>query len=124
MLTREQILRALERVAALLREREITGEMCLLGGTVMMLAFKAREATKDVDAVFEPAAAVRDAAANVEREQDLPPGWLNDAAKGFLSSAHEATALAIVAQYDPAERVPARAGYLLEELFAEPGTAP
>jgi len=181
VLTREQILRALERVAALLRERGITGEMCLLGGTVMMLAFKAREATKDVDAVFEPAAAVRDAAANVEREQDLPPGWLNDAAKGFLSSVHEATAgdlpqfanlrlvaptaeymlamkcmasrigasvadpsdiadirflvrhlglgsadqaLAIVAQYYPAERVPARAGYLLEELFAEKGTAP
>jgi hypothetical protein len=49
---RDQILRALERLAGILRERETEGERCLLGGTVMVLAFKSRPAIKDVNAIF------------------------------------------------------------------------
>lgn len=62
MLEHEQIIRALARLAEHLRERGVEGEICLLGGTVMVLAFGARTSTKDVDAVFEPAAIVREAA--------------------------------------------------------------
>lgn len=90
MLDRDEIIRALARLAERLREQGVDGEICLLGGTVMVLAFKARSSTKDVDAVFEPAAVVREAAKLVEREQNLPEGWLNDGAKGFLSARHEA----------------------------------
>ncbi len=89
MLDRDQILRALERLAAILRERSTEGEICLLGGAVMVLAFKARPATKDVDAIFEPASAIREAADIVRQEQGLPEAWLNDGAKGFLSANHE-----------------------------------
>ena len=176
MLERRQILDGLARVAELLAARGVQGELCLLGGTAMVLAFNARASTKDVDAVFEPASIVREIASEVEREHDLPEGWLNDAAKGFLSERHDVIegdlpqfaglritaptaeylfamkcmasriglaatdpsdvhdlrfliahmklhtvdeALDIVARYYPAERVPARAAYLLEELFAE-----
>lgn len=90
MLEREQILRALARIAELLRERNVQGEICLLGGTAMVLAFKARPSTKDVDAIFEPTSEIREAARIVAAEQDLPDEWLNDAAKGFVSSRHEA----------------------------------
>lgn len=51
----------------------------------MVLAFNARAATRDVDAIFEPAATIREAAALVQAEQGLPDAWLNDGAKGFLS---------------------------------------
>jgi len=45
----------------------------------MGLAFNARSAKKDVDAIFEPTAAV------VAQDLELPADWLNDAVKGFLS---------------------------------------
>ena len=55
----------------------------------MVLAFKARASTKDVDAVFHPAAVIRRLAQSVQRELDLPENWLNDGAKGFVSDKQE-----------------------------------
>jgi len=89
VLTRDEIVGALERLGALLKERGAEGAVCLLGGTVMVLAFGARAATKDVDAIFEPAGLVRQLARVVAEERNLPPDWLNDGAKGFVSAHHE-----------------------------------
>jgi hypothetical protein len=89
VLDRDHIVTALARVAAILRERQTEGEICLLGGTVMVLAFKARPATKDVDAIFQPTAVIREAAAIVQEELGLPEAWLNDGAKGFVSTNHQ-----------------------------------
>ena len=91
MLDRETILGALSRLAELLRERGVEGEVCLLEGTVMVLAFSARPSTKDVDAIFEPASLVRRLARDVAEERGLPDDWLNDGAKGFVSARHETT---------------------------------
>ncbi len=85
MLTRPTIVEALGRLSDHLKEQGIIGEISLLGGSAMVLAFQARQATKDVDAVFAPAGAVREGARKVAAELDLPEDWLNDAAKGFLS---------------------------------------
>jgi hypothetical protein len=89
MFGRDQILEALARLAELLRERQAQGEICLLGGTVMVLAFKSRPATKDVDAIFHPATLIREVAAVVQEELGLPEAWLNDGAKGFVSANHQ-----------------------------------
>ena len=73
----------------LLERRETSGELCLFGGTVMVLAFAARASTKDVDAIFQPAQIIREVAREVGAANEFPPYWLNDAAKGFVSERHE-----------------------------------
>jgi hypothetical protein len=88
MLNRDTIVMALQRLSDLLGERNVTGEICLLGGTAMVLAFHARPSTKDVDAIFHPPQIMRE----VADELSLPVDWLNDGAKGFVSAAHEVSA--------------------------------
>jgi len=70
----------------------LTGEICLFGGTVMMLAFTARLTTKDVDALFQPTQTIRELARRIATDQHLPLDWLNDGVKGFVSIRHETTA--------------------------------
>jgi hypothetical protein len=91
VLTREAILHALTALAEELGRRQIMGELCLFGGTVMVLAFNARIATKDVDGLFQPAQLIRDAARQIGQEQQLPADWLNDGVKGYVSTRHETT---------------------------------
>jgi hypothetical protein len=91
-LTREQILAALDGLSRALTERGVIGEICLFVGAVMVLACNARLATKDVDAVFQPASLIRELAARVAVEARLPANWLNDGVKGFLSPRHEVIA--------------------------------
>jgi hypothetical protein len=91
-LSREAILKALQALSDELAKEGAKGELCLFGGTVMVLAFAARLATKDVDAIFEPAQIVRLAAKRIAAENDLPENWLNDAVKGYISAKHETTA--------------------------------
>ncbi|MBM3768500.1 MAG: hypothetical protein FJW32_24230 [Acidobacteria bacterium] len=86
MLTREVIVEALTKLSDELARRGIIGEIDIVDGTAMVLAFSARLSTKDVDAIFEPASEVRAAAARIALELNLDNDWLNDAAKGFLSS--------------------------------------
>ncbi|HUE84721.1 MAG TPA: hypothetical protein VMO26_01465 [Vicinamibacterales bacterium] len=84
LLTREQIEAALAMLDAELGRAGQRASIHLVGGAVMCLVFRAREATRDVDAWFEEPGVVRAAAARVAEALQLPADWLNDAAKGFL----------------------------------------
>jgi predicted nucleotidyltransferase len=90
-LSREAILSALRRLSDELGRQDVTGEICLCGGAVMVVAFAARLSTRDVDAIFQPAQLVRELARRIADEQGLPANWLNDGVKGFVSARHDTT---------------------------------
>lgn len=91
-LSREAILDAFQKMSDELARKGTTGELCLFGGTVMVLAFSARPSTKDVDAIFQPVQTIREIAKTVAELRGFSENWLNDAAKGFISARHETTA--------------------------------
>jgi hypothetical protein len=80
----EDIKRYLTELNEELRSMDVKGEICLYGGAVMALAYKARPDTDDVDAIFEPVRHIRKAARLVAERNGLPIGWLNNAVEMFL----------------------------------------
>lgn len=84
MLSADRIRELFHALDGALRTRGVVGEVGLCGGAVMCLVFEARQATKDVDAVFKPTAAIREAAKEVAGKLGASEDWLNDAAKGFF----------------------------------------
>ncbi|MGQ0560800.1 MAG: hypothetical protein ACT443_02885 [Gemmatimonadota bacterium] len=89
MLTAERI----HELFGLLNERltaaSVIGEVYLVGGAVMTLAFAARPATNDVDAIFSPKEVIRSLARAVARDAGIEERWLNDAVKAYLSERGE-----------------------------------
>lgn len=85
MLQKNQILELFNILNEKLVAQNIDGEIYLLGGAVMCLAFNARPSTKDVDAFFLPKTKILALAKEIHLEKNLPEDWLNDAVKGFLS---------------------------------------
>jgi hypothetical protein len=84
-LTRSDILRLLRALNDELKAAGVQGQVRLAGGAVMCLALNARASTRDVDAIFEPSAAVLNAALKVAAKEGVRDTWLNDAVKAYLS---------------------------------------
>lgn len=87
MFTAERIRQLLEALNAELASDGVRGEVFLAGGAVMCRVFRAREATKDIDALLVPANELRRAAQRIGERENLPNNWLNDAVKRFFSHA-------------------------------------
>jgi len=87
--TRARILSALQALGDELTSRDIHGQIFIVGGAAMALAYSTRRVTADIDAVFEPKASIYEAAAHVAHDLDLPEDWLNDAVKGFMPGPDE-----------------------------------
>jgi hypothetical protein len=86
MLTTEKIRELFSALNDELAKKPVIGEIGLCGSTVMCLVFQTRKATKDVNAIFEPARQIREAAKAISSAFDVPEDWLNDAAKGYFLS--------------------------------------
>jgi hypothetical protein len=76
---------AFDLLARKLAIRGVVGELHVFGGAAMVLAYDARAATRDVDALFRPDGPVLDAAREVAKELRLPTSWLNNQASSYVS---------------------------------------
>ena len=85
-LTRAQIVRALTRLGALCADAAIKAEIAIYGGTVMMIAYDCRQATKDIDAIFQPAGEIEPLIRQVAAEMKLPEDWMNSGVKTFVGA--------------------------------------
>jgi hypothetical protein len=82
--TRAKILSALGALGDELTSQGVRGQIFIVGGAAMAIAYSTRRVTKDIDAVFEPKGAIYAAAAKVSEDLGLPEDWLNDAVKGYM----------------------------------------
>jgi hypothetical protein len=87
--SRREILTALQTLGDELTREGVHGQIFVVGGAAMALAYSTRRVTRDIDAVFEPKASIYRAAARVAEDLELPQDWLNDAAKGFMPGKDE-----------------------------------
>lgn len=82
---------ALEALNDKLDVAGVMAEICIYGGTTMVLAYNTRLSTKDIDAVFHPKEIIRKLVEEIADERSLPSDWMNDGVKGFLSLKPEFT---------------------------------
>lgn len=83
-MTRARIVEALTALGDDLKSQQIRGQVFVVGGAAMALAYSTRRVTTGIDAVFEPKALVYRAAARVAEALDLPEDWLNDGVKAIV----------------------------------------
>lgn len=68
---RSEIVELLTELGRRLAGRGVEGEMYVVGGAAIALAFDERRAMRDIDAVFEPKATVYEVAAEMAAEHEL-----------------------------------------------------
>lgn len=82
-MNRRVLLDALQALSDELERRGARGQLFVVGGAAMALAYSRDRVTRDIDAIFEPKGTIYQAAQVVGEELGLPQDWLNDAAKSF-----------------------------------------
>ncbi|HXA16471.1 MAG TPA: hypothetical protein VN380_05740 [Thermoanaerobaculia bacterium] len=94
-LTADGILAAFRALSDELGRQGERADIAVVGGAALVLLFRARESTKDVDAYFlrPEASLIRSAATVVSARLALPDDWLNDGAKGYLVGISEGAVL-------------------------------
>jgi hypothetical protein len=86
MLSAQRIDELLRLLNDRLSGEDVLGELYMVGGAVMTVAFNARPSTNDVDPVFVPKEIIRRLAREIAAKAGVADDWLNDAAKGFLGN--------------------------------------
>lgn len=84
-LTRARVVEALNLLGQLAAEEQVALELCIYGGSAMMLAYGSRESTKDVDAMARPSEVAERLARRVAGQLGLHESWLNNDVRRFVS---------------------------------------
>jgi Nucleotidyltransferase of unknown function (DUF6036) len=85
LLDRRAIEDAFRRLGDRLVRRGVIADIYIFGGAAMALAYDARRATRDIDAVFKPRGIVLEEARSVADELGLPAWWLNEQASAYVA---------------------------------------
>lgn len=83
---------AFGRLGDRLVRRGVVADIYVIGGAAMALAYDARRATRDINAVFHPHGVVLEEARTVADELGLPPWWLNEQASVYVAPGGDADA--------------------------------
>jgi hypothetical protein len=92
LLDRAAIEDAFRRLGDRLARRGVVADLYVFGGAAMALAYDARRATRDIDAVFHPHGIVLDEARAVADDLGLPHWWLNEQASAYVAPGGDAAA--------------------------------
>lgn len=92
LLDRRAIEEAFRRLGDRLVRRGVVADIYVFGGAAMALAYDARRATRDIDAVFKPHGVVLEEARAVAVELGLPRWWLNDQASAYVARGEDTDA--------------------------------
>lgn len=85
MLNKKRILELFNELDLELKKKSIHGDLFIVGGAAMSVAYDSHPSTKDIDGIWKPSKEVRVAAKAVaNRNTDIGEDWLNDGVKGFL----------------------------------------
>jgi hypothetical protein len=82
---RTELHRAFTALAAKLPRRNVVGQVHVVGGAAMLLAYDSRVTTRDIDALFSPDGPMLEAIHEVADEMHWPRTWLNNQASSYVS---------------------------------------
>lgn len=82
---RTELQRAFTSLAAKLEHRGVVGQVHVVGGAAMLLAYDSRVTTRDIDALFSPDGPMLNAIREVADEMEWPRTWLNNQASSYVS---------------------------------------
>jgi Nucleotidyltransferase of unknown function (DUF6036) len=85
LFNRTELQRAFTALAAKLQRRGVVGQVHVVGGAAMLLAYDSRVTTRDIDAVFSPDEPMLKAIREVANEFGWPRTWLNNQANSYVS---------------------------------------
>jgi len=88
-LDRDDLIRGLRAVVALLRERDEPAGIRIIGGAALSLRYFERRTTEGVDAKLHPAEPTLAAAAEIGAANGWPEDWLNTKADHFIPIARD-----------------------------------
>lgn len=92
LLDRAGIEDVFRRLGDRLAHRGVVADIYVFGGAAMAMAYDARRATRDVDAIFVPHGIVVEEARALADELGLPHWWLNEQASSYVAPGGDPTA--------------------------------
>ena len=84
-LHKDDMLRFLKEINSRLNVMNKTGEIFIIGGAAISLAFGGRDATEDIDAIYRPRSEIRKIVNVMSDEHNLRSDWLNNDAEHFVT---------------------------------------
>jgi len=81
----DELTRAFTLLADRLERKQVVGHVHVIDGTAMLLAYRSRVITRDVDALFAPDAPILKAAHEVAAQLDWPRSWLKNQVSSYMS---------------------------------------